>query len=423
MTGDAVSRSSLPLDSSGAKVPFEDAWQFILRVGAAAHKYGSTSTRLEAFLGFLSRRLGYPGVFRSTPSEIVFAMREDPESPQRVEIMATPAPDVDLDKLARLGDLLSEMKAGTLSLADASGRLDDIDGAPPPWGKLASLLGYVLVGLGLAPLLGGGWSDAVAAAVLSMLVYGMVLLSGRLGAVATEWLPLTTAYLVGFLATLARTWIPDLNVVLVILSAVAVLLPGYTVSLGAGELVGGHVVSGMANLMSGLITLAKQVAGAWLGIVTAGLLVSGAASQPATPVGQFWVQLLFLLLLVGLCLAFQVSRRDLPWAVLVCGIAYLGILAGSSLLDSNLGNLVGTILAVVVANLWARRTERPTSIVLIPAIVMLVSGTIGFRGLASMAGGEVLLGAQQFLQMFVVALTIVVGIMIGYTIVRPQPTL
>ena len=57
---------------------------------------------------------------------------------------------------------------------------------------------------------------------------------------------------------------------------------------------------------------------------------------------------------------------------------------------------------------------------LIPAIVLLVSGSIGFRGLASMAGGDLLLGAQQFLQMFVVAMTIFVGIVVGYTIVRPQ---
>lgn len=102
---------------------------------------------------------------------------------------------------------------------------------------------------------------------------------------------------------------------------------------------------------------------------------------------------------------------------------YLGMMAGSSILDSNVGNLVGTIIAVVVANLWARHTWRPTSIVLLPAIVMLVSGSIGFRGLAAMAEGELVVGAQQFSQMFVVALTIVTGIMIGYNIVRPEPTL
>jgi uncharacterized membrane protein YjjB (DUF3815 family) len=92
-------------------------------------------------------------------------------------------------------------------------------------------------------------------------------------------------------------------------------------------------------------------------------------------------------------------------------------------LDSNLGNLLGTIVAVVIANLWARKTGRPSSIVLIPAIVMLVSGTIGFRGLAAMAEGELLLGVQQFLQMFIVAITILAGILIGFTIVRPEPNL
>jgi uncharacterized membrane protein YjjB (DUF3815 family) len=98
-------------------------------------------------------------------------------------------------------------------------------------------------------------------------------------------------------------------------------------------------------------------------------------------------------------------------------------MAGNSLLDSNLGNLAGTIFAVVVANLWARKTGRPSAIVLIPAIVLMVGGTVGFRGLATMAQGELLMGAQQFLQMFVVAATILAGILIGYTIVRPEPGL
>jgi uncharacterized membrane protein YjjB (DUF3815 family) len=217
--------------------------------------------------------------------------------------------------------------------------------------------------------------------------------------------------------------VPDLNLVLVILSAVAIILPGFSISLGAGELVAQHVLSGVSNLINGLITLFKQIAGAVIGVGMARVLVTTVAAEPETPVDQMWLLLLFPLLLVGLGLAFQVSRKDLPWSVLVSGLAFLGVMAGSSLLDSNLGNLLGTIVAVVIANLWARKTGRPSSIVLIPAIVMLVSGTIGFRGLASMAEGELLLGVQQFLQMFIVAITILAGILIGFTIVRPEPNL
>ncbi len=419
--GDQDKDSDVFYASSG--VSFDEAWRFILKVGVAAHKYGSTSTRLESFLSGLSVRLGYQGVFKSTPTEIAFALKETPDSEQRFEVVATPLPDMDLDKLARLGDLLNEIEAGTLSIRDAPLRIDAIDQVPPPWGKLASMLGYALTGLGLAPLLGAGWTDTLVATLLSILVYGLVLLSARIGAAAMAWMPLTTALIVGFLATLLKYWIPDLNLVLVILSAVAIILPGYSISLGAGELVAQHVLSGVSNLMSGLITLIKQIAGAVFGVSIAGLLVGLATAESETPVDQKWMLLLFPLLLVGLCLAFQVSRRDLPWAILVSGLAYIGVIAGSSLLDSNLGNLLGTIVAVVVANLWARKTGRPTSIVLIPAIVLLVSGTIGFRGLASVAQGDLQLGVQQFFQMFVVAMTILAGVLIGYTIIRPEHSL
>jgi uncharacterized membrane protein YjjP (DUF1212 family) len=409
--------------SASSKVNFDEAWHFILKVGLAAHKYGSTSTRLEYFLSSLSNEMGFQGVFKATPVEIVFGLRETPDSPQRVEVMATAPPNIDLDKLARLGELLNEIKEGSLSVSDAYDRIDQIDQVPPPWGKFASLLGYVFTGLGLAPLLGAGWTDTFVATVFSILVYGMVLLSARMGAITTSWMPLSTALITGFLATLVKYWVPDLNLVLVILSAVAIILPGYSISLGVGELVAQHVLSGVSNLMSGLITLIKQIAGAIIGISIASLFVTTAATEPETPVNQMWVMLLFPLLLVGLGLAFQVSRRDFPWSVLLSGIAFLGVLGGTSLMDSNLGNLLGTIIAVVLANLWSRKTGRPTSIVLIPAIVMLVSGTIGFRGLAAMAEGELLLGVQQFLQMFIVAITILAGILIGFTIVRPEPNL
>ena len=409
--------------SEDPKIPFGEAWQFILKVGLAAHKYGSTSARLESFLVDLSKSFGYGGVFRSNPSEIVFALWETPESPQRVEVIATSAPDVNLDKLARLGDLLKEFGPDTMSLKEAYARIDAIEQVQPPWGKFATMLGYAFVGIGLAALLGAGWVDILFATIFSMLVYGIVLLSAKLGAAALTWMPLTSAFVVGLLATTFKVWIPELNLVLIILSAVAIILPGYTISLGAGELVAQRVVSGTANLMNGLICLVKQIAGSWIGIVVGSSIFTLETSGPATPVGQVWSMLLFPLLLIGLCFVFQVSRRDLIWAVLVSAIAYLGVLAGSSIMDSNLGNLLGTITAVVIANLWARKTGRPTSIVLIPAIVMLVSGSIGFRGLASMAQGELALGLQEFFQMFVVAMTILAGTMIGYTIIQPEESL
>jgi uncharacterized membrane protein YjjP (DUF1212 family) len=409
--------------SASPKVSFDDAWNFIMKVGLAAHKYGSTSGRLESFLASLAKGFGFQGEFKSTPVEISFSLRETPDAQERVEVMATPPPNIDLDKLARLGDVLNEINAGTLSLNDAAPRIDAIDQIPPPWGKFASMLGYVFTGFGFALLLGAGWTDTLLAAVFSLIVYGIVLLSPSLGATAIKWMPLTTAVVIGFLAGLTKHWVPDLNLVLVILCGVIVLLPGYSISLGTGELVTKHVKSGLYNLKSGLIALIKQIAGAIIGVRLASVFVTITAAAPQTPVDQKWIILNFPLLLIGLALAFQVPRRDLLWSVLVSAIAYLGVLWGSALMNANLGNLLGTTLAVIVGNFWSRKTGRPAAIVVIPAILLLVGGTIGFRGLANMASGNMVLGLEQFFQMFIVALTIMVGVLIGIFIIKPKPNL
>ena len=75
------------------------------------------------------------------------------------------------------------------------------------------------------------------------------------------------------------------------------------------------------------------------------------------------------------------------------------------------------------ANLWVRGTGRPTSIVLIPAITVLVSGSIGFRGLMVAAVGQTDQGGDQFMQMFIVALAISAGLLVSNTILRPKITL
>ncbi|TDQ19026.1 uncharacterized membrane protein YjjP (DUF1212 family) [Algoriphagus boseongensis] len=409
--------------SASAKVSFDDAWNFIMKVGLAAHKYGATSGRLEFLLKGLAQDFGYKGNFKSTPVEIRFGLQETTDAPKRAEVLATPPSNIDLDKLARLGDVLNEINAGTLSLNDAAPRIDAIDQIPPPWGKFPSMLGYVFTGFGFALLLGAGWTDTLLAAVFSLIVYGIVLLSPRLGTTAVKWMPLTSALVVGFLSGLIKHWVPDLNLVLVILCGVIMLLPGYAISLGTGELVTKQVKSGLYNLKSGLTALVKQIAGAIIGVRLASVFVTIGAEAPQAPVDPKWIILFFPLLLVGLALAFQVPRRDLAWSVLVSAIAYLGVLGGSSIMNANLGNLLGTILAVIVGSLWSLKTSRPASIVVMPAILLLVGGTIGFRGLATMASGNMVLGLEQFFQMFIVALTIMVGVLIGLFIMRPKPNL
>ena len=56
-------------------VSLEEAWPFLLKLGRAAHRYGSTSVRAEAFFRGLTERLGLTGVLWSTPSSLILGVR------------------------------------------------------------------------------------------------------------------------------------------------------------------------------------------------------------------------------------------------------------------------------------------------------------------------------------------------------------
>lgn len=410
-------------DNPTPVVPFDEACTFLTKLGTAAHNYGSNAARLESYLSRVTQALGYSGVFRSTPTEITFAFQQSPDRAPQMRLVGFPGTGLELNRLAQVGELVDSVVAGQVSVAEASARLDEIAQIPHPWGLVSSGASYVFAGAAFAMLLSGSWWDVAFSALYSLVVYAMVLLAGRFGPLTAAWVPLATALVAGALAAGTKVLLPELNLVVVTLSAILILIPGYPVSVGVIELTGSHVVSGMANLMGGLVYLAKQFIGAWLGVKLVALVVAIPHAAAGVPVDPTWLWLGVPLLIASLCLAFQTSGRDFIWAALACGLAYGGILLGSAFGGANLGNLVGTAAAVVYANLWASRTRRPTSIVLLPAIVLLVSGSIGFRGLVAIVTGHDVAGVEQFAQMFVVALTIAAGLLVGHTLVRPKATL
>ena len=392
---------------------FEQVCDLVATIGLAARSYGASSARVEIMLARVARALGHRGFIRSSPADLLMVLQEEQDGFQRMRWVAAAPSGMDLDKLADLGTLVHELESGRVDIEKAVQRLQLIAVKPAPWGKWMVGLSYPAIGAGVTALLSGSWPDLVCAVLLSTVVYLMTLSSSRCGDRWADWLPLTTALMASASSTLMKLYLPELNVALVTLSAVAVLLPGYTVSLGTGELVSGQVLSGIANLTSGLLVLSKQLIGGISGMRLVTAFATVHSSSAALPIDSVWLWAFVPLVIAGLCVVFQTASRDMPGASLACLVAYGGILVGSRIGDANLGNLLGTLLVVGFVNLWSSRSGRPALIALLPALIFLVGGTIGFRGLVTMADGQVGLGGRQFLQMFIVALTITFGLMLG----------
>lgn len=411
------------VDVGPTNVPLDEATRFLVRVGTDARAYGASAPRVSDYLARLAETFGLRAGSLTWPNHMLFVVEDQQRRHQQVDLERLASTGVALDKLARVGDVVDAVVGGDSTPERAVGELDDIDRAPPPWGRAAVAVSYAMIGLGIAVLLKGSWLDAALGAGLAVVVYGMTRASDRIGSRWSRWLPLLTAFVPAAAATAMRIWAPEVNALVVTIAAVAVLLPGYAVSVGIGELVENHVISGWTNLLSGLVYLAEQVLGAWLGVAVMVSLLNPPPAPVSVPVPDAWLWLFMPLLIGGLCVVFQTSRRDFVWASISCGLAYTTSLVADSVWNSNLGAVSAAAVTAVFSNVWAIRTGRPTSIVLLPAIVVLVSGSVGFQGLAALAEGETTVGAQQLVQMCVVAVMLTAGLLVGNTIVRPRTTL
>jgi uncharacterized membrane protein YjjB (DUF3815 family) len=225
----------------------------------------------------------------------------------------------------------------------------------------------------------------------------------------------------------ARVVQPEINPIVSTVCAVIILVPGYAVSIGILELLSNRVVSGMANLMNGLLYLAKLIAGAWLGYALVTLVLSVPEVTAGQSVGILWLFIALVPMLAALCFAFQTPRRDVFMTIVIVGVSFLVMFLIGAVVPAIAGVFVGTLFSaavgVILANLWNRRTGRPTSIILAPLAMLLVSGSVGFRGLATITTGQTALGVEQFLQMFIIAIAVGAGLLVGNAIVEPREAL
>ncbi|MFC9702375.1 hypothetical protein ACFTWD_16895 [Streptomyces sp. NPDC056943] len=112
------------------------------------------------------------------------------------------------------------------------------------------------------------------------------------------------------------------------------------------------------------------------------------------------------------------SWRVAGW---VTGLVYLTLgvqAAGTALFGEVAGTFVAAMALAVAADLLARPAGRPPRLVLfLGGFFTLTVGSLGLRALTSLAGGHVLHGFHDLMDLVTIVTTIAVGLLAGAALV------
>lgn len=378
----------------------------ILELARSLHASGSPAYELDSQMEQVAAALGRPASFFSTPTALFVTFDDERHGTRLLRVFPG---DTNLGRYAELFGLQQLIQDGSISVHEAWDRLQEIQAMPDGYAKVVQVASYGIVGACVAVLVGGNDTVIASAGVIGLFVGAFVLGLSRL-----QFPPHLTNVIAGFsanaMACVVQSWIAPSNFELTALSALIVLVPGLHLTISINELATQNLASGSARIAGAMTTLLTLIFGVYMGYgFVAALHPVPVSVAPHTP---SLIASGLVMVPIGLCLAvlFRTRYRDIPWLLVSTLIAYGTLRMAGEYFSPFAAVWIASVAAGLVSRLLSRRLKLPAAVLLMPALILLVPGSLGFTGMAQIMLREDLpIGIRLLTTMMMTAVAIVAG--------------
>jgi len=397
-----------------------DKIDLIIKLGMGLHRYGANAYRIELALKNLAHKIGLEGEFFFTPTYMFGAFRTEFGEINR-HVRIEPG-GVNLDKLCSLDELGDNYLAGKLTAQETDLALDEIEKATSKYHPLLKIFCFGMSSAAVSLFLFSELYTFTAAILVGLVVGCISYLSSKIDKMNSF-----SEVLVAFIATvlayfLALTY-PQISFSVILLSGLIVLIPGLNLTVAIAELARNHLASGTARFMGAMISLLKLAFG-----VAIGIKILSSFGEPSMPIAGYqlpqltrWVAVIFAGF--SFTVLFDARIKDCPWILLSAIIGSLSSYFGNAILGAEIGPFLAGLSVGALSNVFARIHKRPASLTLIPGIILLVPGSFGYITLSYMFDHNVVAGLENAFLTLSIAISIVMGLLIGNILIDPRKNL
>jgi uncharacterized membrane protein YjjP (DUF1212 family) len=397
--------------------PEGDAFRFIELFARALHRYGLPAHRVEDALVAITRQFGYLGEFFATPTAIFLSLSRGTE--QRTLLLRLDPGEINLEKLGKLDAVLKDVIDGTVRPAAGISAVESIVGERDRHGPLAIAAGFTLASASASSFFGGGVREFIVCAVIGLSIGLLSWVASRFAA-RFRVFESTAAMLGGLIAAIAGAWFAPVSVFVATCAGLIVLVPGLSVTLAINELATRNLSAGTVRLANALLTFLKIGFGVAVGLRLGTMIAGSAPPTTPTPLPGWTLPLALSMTAIAFTILFQARPRDIGWIGLAGFIAFGSARLGSSFGGPEMGAFAAALTVGLVSNIYARISNRSVTLMLVPGIMLIVPGSVGFRGISKMLEQDIVGGIEFGFMMVMTGVALVTGLLIAGGIVSPR---
>ncbi|MGA8534347.1 MAG: threonine/serine exporter family protein [Candidatus Tumulicola sp.] len=382
---------------------------FLATLGRELHRAGIATDAIEQTLTDVAGSIGLQVEVFALPTYITIAV--GPSWQQHTMMMRLEPGRVSLRKIALLNEIYDALRAGSIDFTRATALVSQVDArwpGLPPWLEIPAL---GLIGVGVAMILGGGLRELLVSATIGTFTGILSTLSAK-SAVMARLFAVAAAFSAVLIVAGYTTLLGPTNVYISIIAGIVVLLPGYSLTLALHELANDFLVAGVARLGRVLSSLLALGCGAFLGLAIVPWVLSS-GSVASHPVSATWWFVASVGMAVGMSIALDARLRDFSWVFASSFVALFTahVLAGTS--AHAVSAFLAAFICGLVANTGARFLRVPQAIMLVPALIVLVPGSLSYESVLFAFQHNIDSALIQAANTIVAAIQIVAGLLLS----------
>ena len=392
-----------------------DAEGFLLRLARVLHLYGGAVHQIEDGLATAAAKLGVRAQFSATPTSIMASL--GPEEHERTLMLRLEPGENDLGRFTEVVEVARAVMRGTLSPAEGTARLVAIELTPPPYSDIVTVLAFAVSSTSAARFLGGGPSEVGVASAIGLVTGVLAMLARRSAAVRRLFEPLA-AFLASALAALATHAVGPMSVYLATLAGIIILIPGLTFTVAVTELSNRHLVAGTARLFGAFTSFVVIAVCVAIGSAVAHALLGTVPTAAPRPLPEATLFVALLAAPLAFTVLLKARPRDGFWILVACALGFAGSRLGSRMLGPELGVFVGALVVGLCGSAYWHLLRRPPAVLRVPGILLLVPGSVGFRGITALLDAQVVPGVETAFKMITMATALAAGLLVA-SVVAP----
>ncbi|ORX95226.1 DUF1212-domain-containing protein [Basidiobolus meristosporus CBS 931.73] len=390
---------------------------YFILLSKAMVLFGAPTHRLENNMNRASVALGVTASFAFLPGLILISFGDEDTHTSETHIIKAD-PSFDMYKLDRVNDISKQVIYGQMDVEDAYDEIEVLLESPALYPWWVDIVIYSVSSFLICPLaFGGGWVDGLVSGLLGLVVGSLQQLARRIFNYSTVF-EVTAAVICSFLATGLHRYICYTSVVL---SSVYNLLPGLVFATSVMELASRNINSGVIRMGYALVlsfmfgfglTFGSQL---WRNMNDFKGPVDTSNCHPIDP---RWYFLLLPLLSVSYNINLQSHPRQWPLMIFLGAVGFAASFYTSRRYDETTSAALSAFTLGLVGNLYSRITHRSSFAATMSAVMILVPGALGVRGVydALLHAGK---GSTLAFEMVIMPLSIAVGLFMATLLIYP----